>query len=278
MFDSSVDEHRINNSKDKKYLDLFLTPITTCKNYRPKFGTGNKESVTFDKFKRIYSSDPFYSWLGLDSELMYTAHKASGGMTSIYRQVGKGCEELFRQIVIDSCHYENPEYAKWSFKVRTSSNKESERSLDARLDVRYIKNEKVLNKVNKWVADYCNKLDENIQIPEKGIVFEVRQGYKSKDSKRQNADIENAAIAWSSGYLPVFFIFSSQIDIDLVFRYKNNRCGILIGSSENDPQVSVYSFTKEILGYDLENFFSRNSEAIKFVVTDALRSLLSVSW
>ena len=31
----------------------------------------------------------------------------------------------------------------------------------------------------------------------KGTVFEVRQGYKSKDSKRQNADIANAATAYT---------------------------------------------------------------------------------
>jgi len=31
----------------------------------------------------MYRSDPFYNWVGLDNPLMYAAHKAAGGMTSI---------------------------------------------------------------------------------------------------------------------------------------------------------------------------------------------------
>jgi hypothetical protein len=34
----------------------------------------------------MYGADPFCSWVGLDSPLMYAAHKAAGGMTSVYRQ------------------------------------------------------------------------------------------------------------------------------------------------------------------------------------------------
>ncbi|KAF3978633.1 MAG: hypothetical protein HFP77_00895 [Methylococcales symbiont of Iophon sp. n. MRB-2018] len=64
---------------------------------------------------------------------------------------------------------------------------------------------------------------DGVQIPPNGIVFEVRQGYKSKDSKRQNADIDNATVTWSNGYLPVFAIFSSQINTDIVLRHRNNR-------------------------------------------------------
>ena len=45
-----------------------------------------------------------------------------------------------------------------------------------------------------------------------GTTFEVRQGYKSKDSKRQNADIANAAAAYTKGYFPCAVILSGQID------------------------------------------------------------------
>lgn len=52
-----------------------------------------------------------------------------------------------------------------------------------------------------------------------GAVFEVRQGYKSKDSKRQNADITNAANAYANDYLPVVVLLSTQIDSDIAERY-----------------------------------------------------------
>ncbi|MCX6277959.1 MAG: hypothetical protein NT004_07665 [Bacteroidetes bacterium] len=80
----------------------------------------NEDGVSLSGFLKLYGSDPFYSWIGLDSSLMYAAHKAAGGMTSVR------------------------------------------------------------------------------QTPKNGVVFEVRQGYKSKDSKRQNADIDNATVAWAN--------------------------------------------------------------------------------
>ena len=43
-------------------------------------------------------------------------------------------------------------------------------------------------------------------------MFEVRPGYKSKDSKRQNADVSNAANAYTHQYLPVVVLLSTQID------------------------------------------------------------------
>ena len=87
--------------KDNEYLETFLSPVRNCKMYRPKFGHGNTgEGFSVDEFKALYSSDPFYSWLGLDTDLMYAAHRAAGGMTSVYRQIGIGCERLFRSIII----------------------------------------------------------------------------------------------------------------------------------------------------------------------------------
>lgn len=146
--------------KEQNYLEIFLQPIRKCQDYRPKLGQGNSnKGLSFQEFKVLYGADPFYSWIGLDTDLMYAAHRAAGGITSIYRQIG--------------------------------------------------------------------------------IVFEVRQGYKSKDSKRQNADIDNATVAWANGYLPVFAIFSAQIDSDIVLRYRNNRCGILVGRNNDDPQTSL---------------------------------------
>ena len=107
------------------------------------------------------------------------------------------------------------------------------------------------------------------------MVFEVRQGYKSKDSKRQNADIDNATVAWASGYLPVFAIFSAQIDADVILRYQNSKCGTLIGISEADRLISLFSFFREVLLYDLEAFFRNNQTLISAEVNSILNLLLN---
>jgi hypothetical protein len=212
------------------YLKKFLDPLKVCKRYKPKMGQGNREEgINLEQFLAIYGADSFYAWIGLDSKLMYAAHKAAGGMTSVYRQIGKGCEHLFREIIINSCGYTDHAFANWSYKTKTKAGKEKTLSLDGRLEISEIKNAKVLARVNTWIADYCHDL--RAKVPANGVVFEVRQGYKSKDSKRQNGDIDNIAVAWAQGYMPVFAIFSGQIDGDLVLRYKNSRGGIIIGQT-----------------------------------------------
>ena len=88
---------------DDAYLAIVLNPIRVCAQYKPKFGQGNAGSgLTLEQFRKLYQSDAFYNWFGLDNPLMYAAHKAAGGMTSVYRQIGIGCEKLFRTVIRDS--------------------------------------------------------------------------------------------------------------------------------------------------------------------------------
>jgi len=58
-------------------------------------------------------ADPLYHWMGLDSPLMFAAHKAAGGMTSVYRQLGIGCERIFRQVLQDELELTDAQVA-WS--------------------------------------------------------------------------------------------------------------------------------------------------------------------
>lgn len=259
---------------EKELLRTFLAPLKVSKRYKPKLGQGNKEEgVSLDQFLNLYGADPFYAWCGLNSELMYAAHKAAGGMTSVYRQIGKGCENLFREVIIDVTGYADRASAAWSYKTKTGAGKDKILSLDGRLEFNDITNVAVKERVTKWVADYCALL--GAEAPHNGAVFEVRQGYKSKDSKRQNGDIDNIAVAWAQGYMPVFAIFSSQIDGDLVLRYRNARGGILFGKTAGDSRESLFTFSREVLGYDLADFFKRNSPAIKQEVYETLEALLN---
>jgi len=258
---------------EDNYLNIFLTPILKCKYYKPKLGVNDPNGIDIEGFLSLYGSDPFYSWIGLNNDLMYAAHKAAGGMTSIYRQIGVGCERLFRQILIDTCLYDNEAYANWSYEAKTSSGKVKTLYLDGRLELSQIKNKDIVKNINTWMDKYCKNI--GVQKPSNGIVFEVRQGYKSKDSKRQNGDIDNATVAWANGYLPVFAIFSSQIDKDVVYRYINNRCGILTGTNDANEYLSLFSFFREVIGYDLADFFMRNSDLIKKEIHSVLSTLLS---
>jgi len=109
-----------------------------------------------------------------------------------------------------------------------------------------------------------------------GAVFEVRQCYKSKDSKRQSADIANAASAYSKAYLPCAVILSAQIDGDILLRYRAAKWAIVIGiEGANDSVTSTYDFMRDVVGYDLAAFFIRNSATFQTEIAAALKALLS---
>lgn len=260
--------------KDKEYLGLFLTPLYECRNYKPKLGHKASEGYDLNQFLTLYNSDPFYKWIGLDSPFMFAAHKAAGGMTSIYRQIGIGCERLLRAILADSLEYESASDVQWSYETKTKAGKDKTLYLDGFIDLDKIKNEIRKEVVCRWIAGFSERNNLN-RKNFRGIVFEVRQGYKSKDAKRQNADIDNATVAYASDLIPVFAIFSSQIDDDIIRRYRNNKCGILIGNLSNDPFSSIYAFCDRVLGYNLSAFFERNTELIRNEIQFILKSLLT---
>jgi hypothetical protein len=104
------------NNDDRRYLDIVLNPIRVCARYRPKFGKGKGAGRDLAEFQALYREDAFYMWFGLDNPLMYAAHKAAGGMTSIYRQIGIGCEKLFRTAVQDALGL-SPADVVWSYQI-----------------------------------------------------------------------------------------------------------------------------------------------------------------
>ena len=261
------------NPQDEKYLQIILERLSTCKTYQPKFGTG--KTVSLEKFKSMYSNDPFYSWFGLDNSIIYTAHKAAGGITSLYRQIGLGSEEVFRQIFQDEMGL-SAEEATWSYKITTSSGRTQKLSLDGRIAYSHILDQGKRQRFELWMKELSSRLAVSPKIAKAldGAVFEIRQGYKSKDSKRQNADIQNITNAYAHGYLPVFMILSTQIDEDISIRYQNNKCSVLVGTLNESPFHSTYAFSKQILGYDLAQFFQRNSGVLQRAIEEIIEALL----
>lgn len=261
-------------ASDKRYSDIFISPLRECLNYRPKFGHSASEGFTLDEFLKLYQNDPFYNWIGLDSPFLYAAHKAAGGMTSIYRQTGIGCERLFRAILVDRLGYTSEEDALWSYTTKTKSGKEKTLYLDGFINPDKITDVEIQSRVREWIREFARH-NELPNSDYKGVVIEVRQGYKSKDSKRQNADIDNATVAYAYNLIPVFTIFSTQIDDDIILRYTNNKCGVLIGNLTDDPFISFYAFCNRVLQYDLADFFRRNSDIIRQEIQTILKTLLS---
>jgi hypothetical protein len=260
---------------DETYSRILISAIEVCKRYKPRFGS-QKRGVTLEEFKVLYGKDPFYSWMGLDSPLLYSAHKAAGCMTSIYRQIGIGCQQLFQRILMDYVGLTKDE-ASWSYKVKRSDGSFRTLYLDGRISLYSVKDERKKTAIHSWLLEAGQQVNvqQNILSALRGIVFEVRQGYKSKDSKRQNADIANASSAYAEGYLPVTILVSNQIDADVADRYRAQRWVILRGALTDSPFVSTYAFAKKILGYDLAGFFERNSVRFKNEVENVLTVLLT---
>ncbi len=266
------------SERDNRYVDILLTPLEKSAKYLPRMGSSR--GVTLDTFVQMYSSDPLYHWMGLDSPLMFAAHKAAGGMTSIYRQLGIGSERLFRQILRDQLQL-TAEQVTWSYEVlprirpgHTKHDPKPRRlSLDGRVDLRDVTDDKARLRLQSWIDAQREFLD--VTAPLNGAVFEVRQGYKSQDSKRQNADLANAAQALGHGYLPVLTIMSNQINEVVYARYTTGNWCILMGTvEENNPHISTFDFVKTILGYDLVGFFERNTNRLRSETESILQELL----
>ncbi len=258
-----------------RYRSILIEPINECANYTPKFGHGRNGGFSLAEFQTLYGADTFYKWLGLDNPLMYSAHKAAGGITSIYRQIGIGCERLVRAIFMDYLGLGSDDVI-WSYKVTGANGKERTLSLDERIILEKIPDIKVKNRCSTWMVQVANNLELAAPIREAitGIVFEIRQGYKSKDSKRQNADIANAANAYANGYIPCLMVMSAQIDDDIVARYDVAKWAILQGLIGTSPYTSTFSFFKQIIGFDFVEFMNNNQEYFKEKIQHVLEQLM----
>lgn len=262
---------------DEPYLNLVLEPIRVCAKYKPKFGQGIKgNGLTLEQFQTLYHADPFYNWFGLDHPMMYAAHKAAGGMTSVYRQIGIGCEKLFRSILRDALGL-SEEDVTWSYEILLPTGKKRIFYLDGRVPLDRIPDKFKRDQFHEWMRKSAEEVgvDPKVFNMLDGTIFEVRQGYKSKDSKRQNADIANAATAYTQANLPCAAILSTQIDSDILYRYRGEKWAVITGIvGAKNPLISTYDFMQDVVGYDLAGFFKRNSNVLRKEIELVLKTLL----
>ena len=102
---------------DEEYFEILAGALRVCAKYKPMFGQGRAGGLTLAQFRQTNGADPFYSWMGLDSPMMYAAHKAAGGMTSIYRQVGMGGQWVFKKVLQNTLGL-TQEQANWTYGTR----------------------------------------------------------------------------------------------------------------------------------------------------------------
>lgn len=75
-------------------------------------------------------------------------------MTSLYRQIGIGCERLFREIIYEKAQYSEYASAQWSYETMTKSGKKKILSLDGRLELSEILNPQIKYNVEEWIKGY----------------------------------------------------------------------------------------------------------------------------
>jgi hypothetical protein len=180
----------MNKKHDSTHLSILLSPLDECAHHKPAFGGNGQNGIDINQFRKIYGDDPLYHWIGLDSDLIYAAHKAAGGITSIYRQLGIGCERLLRKIIQNEYQLDDTQVA-WPYSYDKGNGTMATHTLDACIRTNDIKNLAKREKFCGWLFDAAHSMGySNSNVDSlSGAAFEIRQGYKSADSKRQNADL-----------------------------------------------------------------------------------------
>jgi hypothetical protein len=269
------------NARDARYREELLTPVRKCAQFKPKFGAlarnkDGEQELSLDGFLRLYRADPLYAWLGLDSPLMYAAHKAAGGMTSIYRQLGIGCERLVRAVIGETLGLDR-EQMKWTYEAVDEKGKINTLTLDARIEVSHLDTVDAKERVCEWLVRAGRFVARPSPQELVGVIFEVRQGYKSADSKRQKADLAFGTRAGLNKYLPAVMIMSTQISVPVIARYRAASMLVLTGSTSEDDTRSTFAFFDNVIGYSLTGFFERNADILREEVGGVLAHLLSAS-
>lgn len=260
---------------DERLVEVFLTPVRVCSDYRPAFGLGRTGGLSYDEFGALYGADPFYNWLGLADPAVYAAHRAAGGLTSVYRQLGVGSERLFRSVLAERLGLSGPQMD-WSYTYQKPGGKDGVHTLDARIRLGDLSGGPA-GGFEAWLAHASGETQGRTQDarPPLGAVFEVRQGYKSADSKRQNADLRFGQRAWMAGLVPVVALMSTQVSEPVARRYRADGMLVLTGRLNGSATESTFSFFREVVGFDLAAFFERNSQTLQREVGAIVQKLLS---
>lgn len=164
----------------------------------------------------------------------------------------------------------------WSYDYQKPDGKFGTHTLDASIKLEELENDTSI-RFKEWLSQSQKTVGTSSSgmISLAGAVFEVRQGYKSADSKRQNADLRYGVRAYQAGLLPTFAIMSSQVSEPVLRRYRADGMLVLTGVTDDDPTISTFAFFKQVIQFDLAGFFERNTERLQSETKQIIKQLLS---
>lgn len=262
--------------EDDDLLDCLIKPILDSASL-PKFGTG--KGVKVDEFTENRKSDPLYGNIGLDTPEIYAAHAGSSVITSAYRQLGIGLERAMRLIIAKECDFidvpeDNPDMLKWYFDSATGITRE----LDLLISTEMFNDES--KKLQLYELAKLMKPGFSVESSRfKGIVFEIRQGYQSADSKRVKGDLEIVTKAEEKGFLAVVMIGSNSYNDSVISTYKNGGLPILVPSTDGQGKSHEcpYCFFNYFIDYDLRSALARIGPKAKSQLTSHIRRRLGLN-
>jgi hypothetical protein len=80
--------------------------------------------------------------------------------------------------------------------------------------------------------------------------------------------------AYQEGLLPAVMILSQQVSETVIDRYRKDKMAVLTGILDGDSLSSTFTFFKQVIGFDLESFFRRNSETLRTETLAIIQALL----
>lgn len=72
----------------------------------------------------------------------------------------------------------------------------------------------------------------------------------------------------------VEFFLTQQVNDAVIDRYRKDKMAVLTGTLDGNALSSTFTFFKQVVGFDLEAFFRRNSETLRTETLTISRSLL----
>ena len=243
---------------DERYLAALIEPVQKSRHHRPRFGTETR--IDADSFRSMYGADLFYRTVGLSDPAVYAAHRAAGGMTSVYRQLGIGARDLVRAILADAFGMTTEE-ATW--RVRGQ-------------DLGCVVSSDCWEETAPWYELY--HWLARVGRGSRGVALEVRQGIKTGDARRQHSYVEaNAKDAVHRGLLPVLFLLSNQANERVIEGYRDAGWRVLMGDPAGTVEDSSYAFLRTVAGFDLAAFLERHAETISAEVGGIVHGLLDAA-
>lgn len=237
-------DYRQASTEDQTLLEILLGPLQNNRYVR----------------REPPQVDAFLGWFGLGDSKVLGLKRQAGLVTSIYRQLGIGCERVLRHLI--QSRLDVPaDQCTWAWQ----SDDGRKYSLDARISSSEIGKRR--EEYNRWLAEAARVVGGG---PYQGSVFEVRQGLKSADSKRATADCVNARAIGNAGYLPVLLIFSTQIQQTLEARYRREGWLVLTGRVGGSAVENTYTFFREVFGFDVAKLLEDNQANLKKAILEVL--------